>query len=226
MNSLIRTFLPAVPLAALTVLAAGCHSAPTAAPSAVTSAVTSAMPSPSASATVSQALAAPSRSVSGPAQAAPSSAVAVASTAVTSPGVTSPAAAPAATVYLAEGATTTGKMLHAPACPAGCELSGDGTASLWNMTWSAWNASEAVGTGTEKLDDCMPNCAAGTLHAVPVRVVLSGPVKACAGGKGTWIWTRASFTWPSGLPAVFAGGNAPSNPFIYYGITAGDGTAC
>jgi hypothetical protein len=223
MNSLIRTLLPAVPLAALTVFAAGCHSAPAAASGA---AATSAAPSASASATVSQAPAGPSRAASGPAQAAPSSAVAVTSTAVTSTGVTSPAAAPAPTVYLAEGATTTGKMLHAPACPAGCELSGDGTASLWTMTWLTWNASEAVGTGTEKLDDCLPNCAAGTLHAVPVRVVLSDPVTACAGGKETRIWTRASFTWPSGLPAVFAGGNAPSNPFIEYGITAGNGTGC
>jgi hypothetical protein len=66
----------------------------------------------------------------------------------------------------------------------------------------------------------MPNCAAGTLHAVPVLVTLSRPVRACVAGAGKWFWTRVSFTWPAGLPAVFSGGNAPSNPFDYQDITA------
>jgi hypothetical protein len=214
MNALIRTFLPAVPLAALTVLAAGCHSAAVTAPTAVTSAVTSAAPSPSASA-------AAARSAAPSAPAAPSSAAAVASSAATSP-----AATPARTVYLAEGGSVTGTLLHAPACAAGCELSGDGTTALWNMTWSTWNGAEAAGSGTEKLDDCSPNCAQGTLHAVPVRVVLSKPVMVCTAGRGTWVWTRTSFTWPSGLPAVFSGDNAPSNPFDYPGLAAEAATAC
>jgi hypothetical protein len=123
-------------------------------------------------------------------------------------------------VYLAEGGSVGGTVVHAPSCKAGCALSGDSTTSLWNMTWATWNSTLAVGRGTEKLDDCTPNCAAGTLHAVPVLVTLSRPVKACAAGAGKWFWTRVSFTWPAGLPAVFSGDNAPSNPFDYQGITA------
>jgi hypothetical protein len=211
MNSLTRTFLPVVPLAALALLAAGCHGAPAAANSPVTSAASSAS-------------AAAAQAASGPAQAV-SSAVAAASSAAAG-GATIPTAAATPTVYLAEGGTTTGTLLHAPACPAGCELSGDGTVALWNMTWSSWNSAEAVGTGTEKLDDCTPNCAAGTLHAVAVKVVLSHPVLVCAGGKGTWYWTSTSFTWPSGLPAVFSGGDAPSNPFTYSGIASQAAKAC
>jgi len=135
-------------------------------------------------------------------------------------------AAPAPVVYLAEGGSVGGTVAHAPACNAGCQLSGDGTTSLWDMTWATWNSTVAVGAGTEKLDDCTPDCAAGTLHAVPVRVTLSRPAMACVAGAGKWFWTRVSFTWPSGLPGAFSGGNAPLNPFDYPGITAQAAKSC
>jgi hypothetical protein len=134
----------------------------------------------------------------------------------TAPSVSAPvpaaravSAAPAPAVYLAEGGSVGGTVVHAPACKAGCQLSGDGTTSLWDMTWATWNSTAAVGAGTEKLDDCTPDCASGTLHAVPVRVTL-----------------RASFTWPSGLPGAFSGGNAPLNPFDYPDITAQAAKSC
>ena len=84
----------------------------------------------------------------------------------------------------------------------------------------------AVGSGTEKLDDCTPNCAAGTLHSVPVSVTLSRPVLVCVSGTGKWFWTRVSFTWPAGLPAAFSGGNAPLNPFDYQDITSQSAKSC
>ena len=129
-------------------------------------------------------------------------------------------------VFLAEGGDVRGTTVYRPACRSGCPLSGDGTTALWNMNWTAWDATQADGTGTEKLDDCNPNCAAGTLHAVAVRVALSNPVLVCAAGKGTWYWTRVIFTWPDGLPAVFSGDNAPTNPFDYQGIAAQQATSC
>jgi hypothetical protein len=129
-------------------------------------------------------------------------------------------------VYLAESGSVGGTVWHAPACKTGCLLSGDDTAALWDMTWSTWDSTMAVGAGTEKLDDCTPNCAAGKLHAVPVVVVLSKPVMACVSGKGTWFWTRASFTWPAGLPAFFTGDNAPANPWDFPDIAARSVTAC
>jgi hypothetical protein len=133
---------------------------------------------------------------------------------------------PAPVVYLADGGSVGGTIVHASACKAGCQLSGDSTTSLWDMTWSTWNSTVAAGSGTEKLDDCTPNCAAGTLHAVPVRVTLSRAVMVCVSGTGRWFWTRVSFTWPAGLPAAFSGGNAPLNPFDYPDITAQAAKSC
>jgi hypothetical protein len=129
-------------------------------------------------------------------------------------------------VYLAESGSVGGTVVHAPACEAGCPLSGDGTTSLWDMTWRTWNSAVAAGSGTEKLDDCTPDCATGTLHAVPVSVVLSRPAMRCVSGTGRWFWTRVSFTWPAGLPAAFSGGNAPVNPFDYPDITAQSAKSC
>jgi hypothetical protein len=173
---------------------------------------------------------APSGSASAPAgtsPAQPTTTPASTATATASPvaagGGTSPAAPQ---VFLAEGGDVRGHADYRPACGTGCGLSGDGTTALWNMTWTSWDATQADGTGTEKIDDCNPNCAAGTLHSVAVRVALSKPVLVCASGKGTWYWTRVIFTWPNGLPAVFAGGNAPTNPFDYQDITAQQATSC
>jgi hypothetical protein len=134
--------------------------------------------------------------------------------------------ASARVVYFAEGGSAGGTVVYAPACKAGCMLSGDSTTSLWDMSWATWNSSVAAGKGTEKLDDCTPDCAAGTLHAVPVQVTLSRPVMVCVSGKARWFWTRVSFTWPAGLPAAFSGGNAPRNPFDYPDITAQSAKSC
>lgn len=200
---LTRSSLAAAALAAaLAACAAGCQSA---ASTVVGTGLTSAAPSAPASG-----------AATAPASAAPSTAVAVSA---------APASAPPV-VYLAEGGSATGIALHAPACHAGCMLSGDSTTSLWDMTWTTWNQATAAGTGTEKLDGCTPNCAAGTLHAVPVKVTLSRPVLVCTGGPGRWFWTRVSFTWPRGLPAAFAGDGAPLNPFDYDGLASRAAKSC
>jgi hypothetical protein len=152
--------------------------------------------------------------------------------ATASPAATTVASAAPATVaaapvvYLAEGGSVTGTFVHAPSCRPDCALSGDSTASLSDMTWSTWDATEAVGTGTEQLDDCDPNCAAGTLRAIPVRVTLSKPVTVCVAGKGKLLWTQVTFRWPDGLPAVFAGDNAPANPLDYAGLTSEAAKTC
>lgn len=146
------------------------------------------------------------------------------STVVVNAAASSPAQA--RVVYLAEGGVVTGTVDHAPACKAGCMLSGDSTIALWDMTWPAWNSTVADGTGTEKLDDCTPNCAAGTLHAVRVAVTLSRPAMVCVAGTSRWFWTRVTFTWPDGLPAAFSGANAPLNPFDYPDITAQSAKSC
>jgi hypothetical protein len=194
------------------------------------SSASSATASGTATASAAASSAAPAATTSAPASASPAqpattpaSPATATATPVASGGGTSPAAPQ---VFLAEGGDVRGTTVYRPACASGCPLSGDGTTALWSMTWTAWDSTQADGTGTEKIDDCNPNCAAGTLHAVAVRVALSNPVMVCASGKGTWYWTRVIFTWPNGLPAVFSGDNAPTNPFNYPDITAQQAKSC
>lgn len=131
------------------------------------------------------------------------------------------------TVYFAEGGDPNGTVVHASACSSGCPLSGDGTTSLWDMSWPTWNPTEAVGTGTEKLDDCNPSCATGKLYPVRVIVTFHDPVPVCTGKHPPrFYWTRASFSWPEGLPATFSGDNAPVNPVSYANITAESTPSC
>jgi hypothetical protein len=128
------------------------------------------------------------------------------------PSVTSTAGSvpSGADVYLAESQDVRGTTAHAPGCQAGCPLSGDGTTVLWDMSWPTWTGGQAVGTGTEKIDGCDPNCAAGPEYPVTVTVTFSQP----AGDRalGEWFWTYATFTWPNGLPPALTGASAPSNP--------------
>ena len=131
------------------------------------------------------------------------------------PGVTSAAPAGADT-FLAAGQDLNGTLLHEPACGGyGCALSGDSTAFLSNMTWTTWSGTKAVGTGAYKLDDCRPDCAAGTGYAVTTVVTLSQPVKVCSASGTRWVWSHASFTFPDGLPQALQGQNAPQNPWTF-----------
>jgi hypothetical protein len=192
MNSLCRMLPPAALLAAaLTMLTAGCTPASSATPT-----TPPAHPgTPTRSATVTS-----SPTPTG-------SPVRVTGSFVLPPGTM---------VYFAEAGDIQGTVVYRPACASGCQLSGDSTAFLWNMTWRTWTTVDAVGTGTEKLDDCEPNCAAGHVYSVPVTVTFSDPVQAgCTAADSRVVWTRASFVWPGGLPAALSGQNAPLNPFTY-----------
>ena len=203
-----RALLPAVALAATAIVATvGCQSSGSAAANgtATASPVSTASPSLSISASMSQ----PSLQ---PASASP---------------VTSVPTAHELTVYFAEGGDTNGTSMHASGCSAGCPLSGDGTTSLWNMTWPTWNPTEAIGTGTEKIDDCNPSCATGKLYPVSVTVTFRNPVLVCTSQHvARYYWTRASFSWPQGLPAALSGDNAPVNPVTYANITAESSPSC
>jgi hypothetical protein len=162
-----------------------------------------------------------------------SAASSAASTARTpSPG--SPAVLPSVTpsqtrasTFLAEGQEINGAALYEPACGGyGCALSGDSTAFLYHMKWATWSATEAVGTGTYKLNDCRPNCAAGTVYPVATVVTLSQPVKACSSSGTRWFWSRASFTFPDGLPSALQGQDAPQNPWTFDTVVAAARQSC
>jgi len=144
----------------------------------------------------------------------------------TAPAPASHAAASAQStvVYFAESQDITGTTAHAPGCQAGCPLSGDGTTVLWDMTWPTWTSGEAVGTGTDKIDACDPDCAAGPDYSVPVTVTFSRPARDCA--LGEWFWTHATFTWPDGLPPALAGGDAPTSPWDFTQVRSEAAQSC
>jgi len=145
------------------------------------------------------------------------------------PGTAStPAASQAAAdTFIAQGQDVNGTALHEPACgTSGCPLSGDSTTILYQMRWTTWSASEAVGTGTYKVDACNPSCAAGPVYPVPAVVTFSQPVKVCSSSGTRWFWSRASFRFPSGLPKVLQGQNAPQNPWTFTALIAAAQQSC
>jgi hypothetical protein len=128
---------------------------------------------------------------------------------------TSPAVTPGADVYLAEGQDAHGTIVRAPGCASGCPLSGDGTVFLYGMTWRQWTGTQAVGTGTEEIQSCVPNCA-GPQYKIPVTVTLSEPARDCATSSAPmYLWTKAAFRWPNGLPSGLRGADAPYNPWLF-----------
>jgi len=153
-------------------------------------------------------------------------------TSASAPATSSSSAAPstpsASDIFIASGQTLTGTPLHEPSCTStyGCQLSGDSTAYLADMTWQSWTPAEAVGTGTEKLSDCTPSCAAATVYPVPVAVTFTQLVKACANGTVRWYWTRASFTYPKGLPTALQGQSAPTNPWTFTALAQSAQQSC
>jgi hypothetical protein len=200
-------FPVAVLAAAISALVTGCGSSGSSA-AATSTATVAASPTPSA--VISGSVGSASAQAASPSA---SASLAVSATA-------SFGAAAGSVVYFAEGGGDVNVPgAYKPTCATGCGLSGDGTTELYNMTWSAWNGTDAVGTGTEKIDDCAPNCATGTLHSVAVAVTFSKPVQVCVGGVAKRYWTQVAFAWPQGLPAALSGANAPLNPVDYANIT-------
>ena len=212
MTSVTRLFTLAA-TTAVTVLAAGCASQGSAG-----STVPTVSHSPSAPASHTAA-SEPTTTATAVASASPVQAPAA-------PSVTTPAGSvpSRADVYLAESQDVRGTTAHAPGCQAGCPLSGDGTTVLWDMTWPTWTGGQAVGTGTEKIDGCDPNCAAGPEYSVTVTVTFSQPARDCA--LGDWFWTYATFTWPNGLPSALTGATAPTNPWDFTQVKAEATQSC
>jgi len=171
----------------------------------------------------------PAASTAGSTSAAPAS-TAPASTAPASAAAGSPSAAGAqnaGNTFLAPGQDINTTPLHQPACTGyGCPLSGDGTAVLSEITWTTWSATKAVGTGTYKLDACNPSCAAGPVVPVATVVTFSQPVKVCSASGTHWVWSRASFAFPHGLPSAFQGQNAPANPWTFTPLIAAAQQSC
>jgi hypothetical protein len=134
----------------------------------------------------------------------------------------------AASTFLAAGQDINGTAFYQPACVAnfGCQLSGDSTAFLYKMKWSVWSVTEAVGTGTIKLDDCNPNCAGGTVYSVATVITLTQPVKVCSSSGARWFWSRASFKYPNGLPKALQSDGGPQNPWTFSSVASAANQGC
>jgi hypothetical protein len=156
-----------------------------------------------------------------------SSTSSAASSASSTPVTVSTPSNPSTAVLLAAAQDINGTLLHEPACGGfGCALSGDSTTFLASMTWNTWSGTEAVGTGTYKVNDCHPNCAAGHVYPVATVVTLSQPVKVCSPSGTRWVWSHASFTFPDGLPAALQGQNAPQNPWTFSSLITAAQQSC
>ncbi|MGZ3103093.1 hypothetical protein [Streptomyces sp. H72] len=77
---------------------------------------------------------------------------------------------------------------------------GDGNSRLVSMQWSRWDAEDAVGRGTNAVNDCVPYCAEGTFHSYPVTVRLDQP-RPWEKDPGERHYTRMTLTYTDGRPA-------------------------
>ena len=96
------------------------------------------------------------------------------------------------------------------------------------MSWSTWTGTEAVGSGKEDLNDCIPDCAMGSRHLVPVVLTFSRPVRDCSAQPGTtrWFWSQVSFSYPQGLPIILQGNNAVSKLLVFTLLAAEAKQSC
>jgi hypothetical protein len=103
------------------------------------------------------------------------------------------------------------------------------------MTWQVWSSSQAIGTGTARIDDCNPSCAGGSWYSAPVQAIFSHPVHDCTAqyGQGTTVtggarywWSQVDLTYPSGLPAALSGPNQPYGLWVFSGLTSDAQQSC
>lgn len=86
--------------------------------------------------------------------------------------------------------------------PSSIGFSGDSSNIVTHLTWSSWGPTSAVGHGMLGVDDCNPNCAAGTVTQEPATVDLGQVVN----GHFTAITEKSasldrSYTYPSNWAA-------------------------
>ena len=69
------------------------------------------------------------------------------------------------------------------------------------MSWSKWGKKLAQGTGSYRVNDCLPSCAEGTITPTPANVVLTGRERC---GR-IFVFSR--------MKVYFAGQKRTSRPF-------------
>ncbi len=72
----------------------------------------------------------------------------------------------------------------------------DANELVQNIRWTSWKNKKAVGTGTYRINDCDPTCAAGEFDSYRVRIVLQSPKSQ----SGERVYSRAILRFPKGGP--------------------------
>ncbi|MCP9491932.1 MAG: hypothetical protein MSC31_18965 [Solirubrobacteraceae bacterium MAG38_C4-C5] len=82
---------------------------------------------------------------------------------------------------------------------AGCT----GVPELDGMSWQEWGGRLATGSGLTRVNDCVPDCAEGTVYQFPAAATVSR-IRSCVDERGqvAWFYTRVgySYTMPAGHP--------------------------
>jgi hypothetical protein len=86
---------------------------------------------------------------------------------------------------------------------------GDANFYFTNLTWSSWNAKQAIASGIANLNDCKPYCAAGHFHTYRATVTLSLP-RSCS--DGVRAFTRMAWRYPAKVPAGLGRRDSQSLP--------------
>lgn len=74
----------------------------------------------------------------------------------------------------------------------------DGSYGLADAHWTKWAPADAVGVGTEYLNDCTPNCAIGHFHNYPVDIRLTG--SDLVARNGPFAYTKLTMAYPAKRP--------------------------
>jgi hypothetical protein len=73
---------------------------------------------------------------------------------------------------------------------------------LAHMHWVSWGPTAAFATGTEQINDCTPNCAAGKFINYPVLINLWRP-EALPGHPGTLYYSRVTRVYTNNRPPLY-----------------------
>ena len=74
----------------------------------------------------------------------------------------------------------------------------DGNYGFQGAHWTKWAPADAVGVGTEYLNDCTPNCAEGHFHDYPVDITLTG--SDLVAQNEPFAYTRLTFSYTAQRP--------------------------
>ena len=81
----------------------------------------------------------------------------------------------------------------------------DDNDELTQLHWTSWTPQLASGYGTERANDCKPDCAQGHIHYYPVLAMLWGSTTV-TGHPGERRYTKATLSYPKRRPAIYVTG--------------------